>query len=195
MKKLLGALFVLVAAGVLAFGVIGSGAWFTDQATSPVTASTGQIVLDLNGDANAAMTLTNVVPGVYGNLKTVKVYNTAGSTVPVKYRFLAQKTGGSSGVWNQVWVKVRHGNCVNVPPDDHNNSKGAVYEGLLKSIDVNSIAHAISASLGINDTHCYTFEFKLADTAGNTLQNQSVNFDVIADATQVENPGWSQAGT
>jgi predicted ribosomally synthesized peptide with SipW-like signal peptide len=204
-KKLaiFGALGLVVIA--LAIGAVGSAAWFTDQDTVAVSGTAGAINIDLSGDASSPMTLTNVLPGVYDNLKRVNVYNTAGSTVGVKYRLTAAQTGGSAPMWSALHVKVRHGNCVGPPPaEGHNNGQGTVYEGPIA--DLNGTAAQVDnvtdpavypapPGLGINITACYSFEFKLADDAGNALQSATVNFNIVADATQVQNPGWSESGT
>jgi hypothetical protein len=189
LKAMLAALVALLMTGVLAVGLIGSAAWFTDQDTIPVTGTTGEIEFQTNGPHTAGITLTNLLPGVWSSLYSIDVYNTAGSTTPVKYRitdaFTSQSIGGLYGLMN---AQVRHTFCGTPTPA----SWPVVYSGLLQDLDLNSIDHAIADTLGVNITHCYFFEFGLASSAGNAFQGQSVAFDLVFDATQPQNPGWSQ---
>jgi hypothetical protein len=50
----------------------------------------------------------------------------------------------------------------------------------------------IETSLGVNITHVYAYEFKLAESAGNIYQNANATFTVTFNATQTNNPGWSE---
>jgi predicted ribosomally synthesized peptide with SipW-like signal peptide len=185
------ALFASLVALVLAFGVVGSAAWFTDQDTLPVTGTTGQIEFVVGGPHHAGITLTNLLPGVFGPQYAINAYNTAQSTTAVKYRITDSFTSESEpGLFNLLWVRVRHTHCGTIAPAPA--AWPIVWEGFLKDLDVQSPIHAIVPTLGINITHCYQFEFALAHTAGNVFQDESVAFNLVFDATQPENPGWAE---
>jgi hypothetical protein len=183
------ALFAGLCALVLAFGVIGSAAWFTGQDTIPVTGTTGKIVFQTNGPHTAGITLSNLLPGVWTSQYSIDVYNTAGSTTDVKYR-ITDAFGSESvgGLYAKVNVRVRHTFCGTPTP----TGWPVVYNGPIGSLDLNSIDNAISDALGVNITHCYFFDFQLDSTAGNAFQNKTTTFDMVFDATQPENPGWGE---
>lgn len=189
--KRLTALFASLVALVLAFGVVGSAAWFTDQDTLPVTGTTGRIEFEVGGPNHAGLTLTNLLPGVFTPQYVIDAYNTALSTTPVKYRITdLVGTESITGLYDQVWVRVRHTHCGTPLPA----TWPVVYEGLLKNLEITSTATPgiISTTLGINITHCFFFDFALVTTAGNTFQNQTTAFQLVFDATQPQNPGWAQ---
>jgi hypothetical protein len=189
LRKSVSALFATLLVAILSIGVIGSAAWFTGQDTIPVTGTSGQIVFQTNGPNTAGIALSNLLPDQWSSLYQVDVYNTASSTTDVKYRITEAFTSQSvGGLYQLLNVRVRHTFCGTPTP----SSWPIVYDGLLQGFDVNSIDDAISDTLGINITHCYYFEFQLDDSAGNAYQNQNVAFDLVFDATQPQNPGWSQ---
>jgi hypothetical protein len=90
-----------------------------------------------------------------------------------------------AGFYNRIHVRVTSRFCGGA-------DAAQVYEGQLKDLDVTSATSVSPSGLGINITHCYWVEFKLADGAGNEWQGQNAAFDLVFDATQVENPGWSE---
>jgi hypothetical protein len=187
--KFLGVLLAAGLLGMLTFGVVGSGAWFTDQATVPVSATTGEINFVVDGEDSAGITLADLMPGVWTNLYHVDVYNTASSTDEVKYRIReGNETQSVAGLYNKLQVRVYHYFCGTPSPE----LWPIVEEGNLNGFSVNSIDDAIADYLGVNIHHCYYFQFRLAPSAGNEFQNQSATFDLIFDATQPENPGWAE---
>lgn len=189
LRKSLAALLAVLLTGVMAIGLIGSAAWFTDQDTIAVTGTTGEIAFETAGPHTAGLTLSNLLPGVMTTQYQVDVYNTAGSTTAVKYRITDQFVSDSmGGLYVLVDVTVRHTFCGTPNPA----AWPIVYSGALNDLDLNSIDDAIADTLGVNITHCYFFEFGLDSTAGNIYQGQSVAFNLIFDATQPENPGWVQ---
>ncbi len=189
MRTRLAALFAGLAALILAFGAIGSAAWFTGQDTIPVTGTTGKIVFQTNGPNTAGITLSNLLPGAWTPQYYVEVYNTAGSTTAVKYRITdAFKTESVAGLFDKVNVRVRHTFCGTGTP----GAWPVVYVGPIGGLAVNSVDNAISDTLDVNISHCYWFDFQLDSTAGNAFQNKTTTFDLVFDATQPENPGWSE---
>jgi hypothetical protein len=193
LRKGLAACIGLLLLGVLAFGAIGSGAWFTDSESVPVSAASGRVDISLTGTDSSSMSVTNVMPGVWDNLKTFNVYN-SNSTVPVKFRLTPSYTSGDGSLYNALSVRVGTGNCIG-NAQGHDNFPGTVYEGPLNALDLNSITSSIfgASGLGLNISACYSFEFSLPANAGNGYQNLSSNFNINVVATQTQNPGWAQS--
>jgi hypothetical protein len=188
-------LTVLLATGALvtmAIGVVGSAAWFTDSAVLPVSAAAGQIDFKLGGTNSGSITLTNLQPGVWSDPYEVNVYNQDPSTtMPVKYRFLDHYlTDSVAGFYNQIAVTVRHTNCGTANPAGW----PVVYQGFLKDLEVASptTPGIISPSLGVNITHCFYLQFGLDSSTGNAYQGAQATFQIDYQATQVENPGWTE---
>lgn len=184
--KRLGLLLATLLTATMAFGVVTSAAWFTDSDTVAVTATSGQIEIQAN--ELQPFTVGNLLPGVWTDNYDMNVYNTATSTTAVKYRITDQFTGGNGTFFNELLVRVKHTHCTGAD----RGTGPIVWQGQLQNLDVNSIDHAISDTLGVNITHCYAFEFALPSTAGNVFQNLSTTFNLVTDATQPENPGWAQ---
>lgn len=184
--KRLGLLLAALLVGTLSLGIITSGAWFTDVDTVGVTATSGEI--EIQSNELQPFTVSNLLPGVWTDNDDLNVYNTASSTTAVKYRITAAATGGSGALYDAILVRVKHTHCSGAD----RGTWPVVFEGPLSTFSVNSIDHAISDTLGINITHCYAFEFSLPTTAGNAYQSLSTSFDLVTDATQPEDPGWSE---
>jgi len=191
-KRLLAALLI-VGLAVMAIGAVGSAAWFTDQATLNVTGTAGQIDFKLSGDVSGkspSIALDNLRPGVWTPQLEVNVYNQQPSTtMAVKYRFLSQFGSESvAGFFNHVNVQVFHTFCGTPNP----TTWPVVYNGTLNGLLVDSTVQAISPTLDVNITHCYYLSFSLATNTGNAYQGATTTFKIVYDATQPENPGWSQ---
>jgi hypothetical protein len=181
--KRLGLLLAALLTATMTFGVVTSGAWFTDSDSVAVTATSGEIDIQANP---VSFSVDNLLPGVWSPREEITIYNTANSTVAVKYRltdlFGTQSVGG---FYDQIQVRVIHKFCGGI---DHST----VYEGALNALEVTSATSISPAGLGVNITHCYIVQFALPTTAGNAFQDQDATFDLVFDATQPENPGWSQ---
>lgn len=201
MKKVLLAMSGLVLLAIMAFGVIGSGAWFTDQSTVPISAASAK--LDIRAEvgkqgasptwydpSGVALTVSNLAPGVIdpANTYMINVQNkpAADSTLAVKYRYRATYGSGSGPLWDNTVVKVETGFCV---PVNTISFPTTVYYGPVKNLSFTN-ADAGKPNLDVNTTHCYRFSFKLPDDAGNELQGLAGVFNIVIDATQPENPGF-----
>lgn len=195
MRKRMSLLLALFTVAVMAYGAIGSSAWFTDGAVAPVTGTAGTLDIKLNGANAAGFTVDNMQPGVWGSQYYLEVYNQNApvSTMPVKYRirtpFVSQSAGG---FYDLLWVRVRHTFCGTPNPTAWPVVAGPVKLNAL-SMESNATAGIVGGGiLGVNISHCYYFEFALDSTAGNAYQGASAAFNLTFDATQVENPGWAE---
>lgn len=197
MKKHWKVLLTVGLVAVMAFGAIGSAAWFTDQDTDPVSLAAGKIKVELVGaDANGITVVLGsseyfmggLAPGVWDGPYYVDVYNKGWgeSTLPIKHRWTSQRTGGNTAMWDLMKVRVYHGHCSGSLPN-------LVYEGLLKNLNLDSTTYAVGGGiLNPGNTHCFKFKFMLKSSAGDSLQAKVVNFNLVLDATQEGNSGWGQ---
>lgn len=202
--KLLGALGV-AAVGVMGLGLTNTGAWFTDQESTTVTAEAGQLEIDLGGDLSVPVTVSGLLPGVESDAYSLKIVNPNGPafTPPeefatVKYRITtANETSDQpapGALLDVLRVRLVHGNCVG-PADDPDGINPETYDNtvLVKNLNFNSLTSAIgSGTLAQGNTHCFNMYFSLPGSAGNDYQNATGSFDIVVDATQPENPGWNE---
>ena len=184
MRKTLAATFVLSVVAIMAFGAVGSAAWFSDSDHVSVTATSGNIDVQAHP---TSFSVSNLMPGVWSGPYEFEVYNTALSTVPVKYRFTDEFGSESyTGFYNKIRVRVNQIYCggAEITP--------AVQETYLKNLSFTNAQNTgpFSTGLPINYTACYNAYFQLVTSAGNEFENQTANFNLHVDATQVENPGW-----
>lgn len=200
MKRAIISLFSILLVAGLAVGI--TRAYFTEQEKIDENQLyAGKVNIDLRGGGAAGMKVLldttqyfkgGLVPGLYDPaLFEVDVYNQGHgvSTIPVKYRFTSQFVSESvGGYWDLLWVKVHHYYAGTADPAGW----PVVYTGLLKNLSVNSIDHAIADYLDPNITHVYYFEYGLDSTAGNVYQGANAQFNIVVDATQWNNPGWTE---
>jgi hypothetical protein len=198
----------LLALGLLsvaAFGIIGSAAWFTDDASIPISATGATLDIQAEvgpvGLAKAVydptgveLSVEDLAPGAMSDAYMINVQNKQmpQSTLDVKYRYTAVKTTSTPNFWANLMVQVRYGACLD---GDLDWIQGIMYDGLLKDLyftNMNNDYHSFS-TLAPQNTHCYEFSFYLDETAGNDLQAGNATFDIVIDATQPENPGWAES--
>jgi hypothetical protein len=170
----------------MVYGAVGSAAWFTDGDTIAVTATSGRI--DIEGNP-ASFTVSNLLPGVWTGPTEITIYNTGNSTTAVKFRltdgFVSQSLGG---FYDLIWVQVNQRFCGGIESTQ-------VYQGLLKDLlhtSLDTVSPDWTGGLPINITACYYLRFALDSGAGNAFQSQTATFNLVIDATQPQNPGWSQ---
>jgi predicted ribosomally synthesized peptide with SipW-like signal peptide len=188
MRKLFIALGVF-AAGVLAYGAVGSGAWFTDSESVPVSATAGTLDIDVRGPAAEGIDIEGIVPGESTGPYALEIFN-QGDTA-VKYRITAAETGGT-GLIDHLRVRVSTGNCVG-GPTGHDGFPGQVADVAVTDLEVTSLLSiGGAAGLPAGITHCWSFVFYLDDSVGNEAQGLDSTFDLVVDATQVDNPGWAE---
>ena len=188
MIRIAKSLLTILAVAVVAVGA--TGAYFTDQEViAGNTFSTGEVDIDIRGACSTPQTFTAMAPGVWTDTCEYQIYNLA-SSLPVKYMFDASKISQTEpGMYGLVNVKVLHGHYVTgTSPANFS----AIYTGPLSGMNINSIDDAIADTLGTNITHVYYLQFQLDSSAGNEYQGDSVVFDLNFDATQADNPGWTE---
>jgi hypothetical protein len=183
-RKILMAVLVLSLFAIMTYGAVASAAWFSDTDHVAVTATSGGI--DITGNPTT-MTVDDLMPGVYSDPQEFDIYNTGNSTVPVKFRVTDQMLSGTdSGFYSKIQVKVNPWNCGAAGPEE-----ATVYEGLLKNLDFNNSQQTLfHDGLPVNWTACFHIRFELVPSTSNAYQNQSANFNLVMEGTQLENPGW-----
>lgn len=197
-------LFSILSLGVVAIVAIGvTRAYFTDQEVLGNTIETAKVNVNLTGPGvtyipvNVGGHLTGgLLPGQTIGEYTMTVYNRGHgqSTVPVKYAWSAAYTGGSQELFDKLEVKVRKGNCdwftagwFTEPQGIVTNPAGDYF------IPLNTLTLLPTESnLGVNITNCTWFWFRLPTNAGNSYQGLNTQFNLVLDATQIDNPGWSE---
>lgn len=187
MRKPLAIVFALSLTAVMAYGVVGSAAWFTASDNVTVTATSGEINVTA---APATITLDNLMPGVWTDPVQFKIFNHPDSTVAVKYRVMDEFVDQSlAGFYDQIVIKVDLRFC-----DGIEVANPVVYQGAIGNLLFNNTSTPTFAASGlaINATTCYNVYFKLANDTPNTFQAQTAHFTLHVDATQLENPGWAE---
>jgi hypothetical protein len=182
--KRLGLLLAALLAATMSFGIITSGAWFTDSDTVAVTATSGEIDIEANP---VSFSVDDLMPGTWSAPQEITVYNTANSTTAVKYRITADPgTESVAGFFDALQVRIVQMHCGSSSPAN------TPVEGALSALSATNADSTHPAGLPINYTHCYDVSFGLLSTAGNVFQDQTATFDLVIDATQPENPGFSE---
>jgi len=197
MKRILMSLMMIALVGTLAVG--STKAWFTDQEIVNNTLAAGKLNVDLTGPDAGGITIAldtaqtfegGLRPGKIEGPYQIGIYNRGHgqSTMPVKYKWNVNYTGGSKALFDLLNVRVRDGNC-----DWMTTNPGGIVTryGWARLNNMADVTPAIS-QLGVNITRCTWFEFQLDSTAGNVLQGKSTQFELVLDATQPENSGWSE---
>jgi hypothetical protein len=202
-KKLSVALSAVVA-GTLAFGMMGTGAWFTYSDQSPThTAAAARLHVDMRNDGGYlgtnSYTFAKMAPGVWtvanptdiAPLTTsLNVFNDG--DLAVKYRLSAVYDNGDIPMFNTLVMRVYPalyggtnpptGTCTAAPT-------GAVlWQGDLSAFNDGAFVNTLPAG----NSAKFCMNFALPTTAGNYYQLKTTNFHFVVDATQTDNPGWSE---
>lgn len=176
---------ILLLGSILVYGAIGSGVWLSDQEIQVGQAASESKEIFINTSGFVPVTLNDVKPGVWYGPYKVDLYNPDGfGTLPVKYRIYDRfRAESNPGMYEHTNIKVIHIQC----------SGGAnnYWEGNLQDFYWES--QLMSSQYGILDvksTHCFEFNFKLEDMSDHNFQGESLSFDLVFDAAQVNDPGW-----
>ncbi|HOG45273.1 MAG TPA: SipW-dependent-type signal peptide-containing protein [Anaerolineae bacterium] len=175
---------ILVLLAVLAFGAGGSGAWFTDQDTlEGLSVSTGRLAVALSGPSFG---IGDVEPGEVCGGHDVVFSNLASpaSTLPVKYRLRAEKTDGSDELYDHLLVKV------NWKAQSTDPLWTKRYIGPLKTMLISGYPDMANVAPG--SSQYWEFIYSVASDTPDSAQGESCTFSIIAEATQVSNPGWGE---
>lgn len=173
----------LAALIVMVFGVITSGAWFTDSvASNEIQIKLGVLAPRV---VAAPFTISNAAPGIPGPEQTVEIFNDGESTLAVKYKISPAYDGGSGDLYNNLWVKVER-------PVWNGTAwtREQVYNGWLRDLSINPANSPSTARLGVGESHKFFFTYTPNKDLGNEYQGLSTTLHLVFDATQVENPGW-----
>lgn len=164
----------LILIGVLAFSLgLGSYAWFTSTATSSDNLfETGTLKIDVNSPVITVADFSNIYPSWNSGAKTYDVRNQG--TLNLKYRMTVQGEAGEllfDGP-TPLQVKINDNDFVDI------DQAGTVYIGEIEA----------------GQTDGLNLQFRLPSDADNDYQDESASFTFVFEATQVDNPGWNEAG-
>lgn len=166
------AIISLVLISLMAFGIgAGSFAWFTSQATSTDNVFTaGTLEIEGPGTITSEMlNVSNIYPS-WQESKAVKIKNI-----------------GSLDFKCRMSVKPLTGNKLYDGPTPLQVSvNGGAYK------DIDELGYVGLGQLGAGKEGSCTIVFRLPEAADNEYQGASATFEFVFDATQTENPGWTE---
>jgi len=182
-------LFIILATAVvfvlvLAFGAIGTNAWFTDQDKSTDNLiQAGTVNPEVKG---ASFTINNAAPDIwYGPSNPITFFNhTDNSTLTIKYKmsseFVSQSIGG---FYDKINIKAER---------REGDNWVEYYNGSLNSLAIGPGQCGAMANLSSGHSHEWRIWLQVDKSAGNSFQGAETTFNVIFDSTQENNPGWSE---
>ncbi len=177
--------FALLLLGVMVFGTVTSGAYFSDQDVQTGNAiNLG--VLDPRWQPASPFVVQSAQPGVVAGTQELTFFSDPGTTsLDIKYRLSATHTGGSVELYELIWVTAE-------VSTDSGRSWRACYNGWLKNLDIHpgNCNAGWMAKMSPNYSAMWRFTYTPAASIGNNLKGESVDFAIIADSTQASNPGW-----
>lgn len=190
MKKQLGFLFVILLIAAMAYGVMSTGAWFTDTAAIDNNSiQTSNLDLEVWGGPFVA---TALEPGAgYQSLGTFCAKNAGG--YDMKWRGWIDSVNDSKGLRNYLQVKAV------LNPNDSGNY-GPKGEPLFADVPFTDLTQANTWLVMDDPTWafapghyaCYDVQARVLDTAPNAVQNATLTARLYIEATQRINTGWTQ---
>lgn len=173
--------------GVLAYGVMGSAAWFTDTEVIPVSASAANLGIQLESDgllvdseeglAEISATFTEMEPGGSQPFFIVVTVRNTGD-IPVKLLLDAEKTGGSLNIFNNIDLAV-------LDPDDC----AAPAAWTVRFNDkLSGLSYVWPHTIPVGGETCMSFEFDLASTASDN--GGETTFKLVFRAAQLADPSF-----
>jgi predicted ribosomally synthesized peptide with SipW-like signal peptide len=189
MEKARRSLIVLtlgILVGVMAFGVVGSAAWFTDQdSIEDNSIGAGVLTIDVRSEEGVTQpfTIENLAPGgEWDGPYPFSIYNdgTLNALYDIGVGDIVQSVGGFK---NKVDVKLMpyFGGAF---ADDC--AGPAAYEGPLAGLSATTSDHVYGDPLLVNWTHPWKICFALDSSAGNGYQGAWATFDIVVNAYQPE---------
>jgi hypothetical protein len=183
-KPLLAIILLLIS--ILVYGAIGSGVWLSDQEIQVGEAAAPENEeIFINTSGIVPVILNDVKPGIWYGPYKVDLYNPDGfGTLPVKYRIYDRLRAESiPGMFEHTNIKVSNFRC-----------SGELYnywEGNLQDLYWESqLMSTHSGVLDVKYTHCFEFNFELEQATDHVFTGESLSFDIIFDAAQVNDPSW-----
>jgi predicted ribosomally synthesized peptide with SipW-like signal peptide len=200
MKKIITSLFTIIVMGAIT--VAATQAYFTSSAeVVGNTFTTG--VLDISlGKTSQLIVYQNIYPGWHyqdsghwgawvdgENPKDLKIINSG--SLPLKYRMKAELMDipSDNSLLDDLLVRV----SINRGKGGSWNSLySGTLRGLLSFITVETNFETTGHSGWYGEGQLIRFDAALPPTSGNSVQGKTVNFNLIFEATQVTNPGWTE---
>ena len=176
---------ILLLGSILVYGAIGSGVWLSNQEIQVGQAASESKEIFINTSGFVPVTLDNVKPGVWYGPYKVDLYNPDSfGTLPVKYRIYDRFRAESiPGMYEHTNIKVIHLQC--------SGGSNNYWEGDLQDLYWESqLMSSQNGILDVKSTHCFEFNFKLDDMSDHNFEGESLSFDLVFDAAQVNDPGW-----
>lgn len=181
-RNILGAILICTMLLAATIAALGSGAYFKDSETienNYITIGT----LDLDKANSISMSIIDLFPGGFKD-HTISLENTG--TLPIKYRMIASPTIDCSQSMLEL-VKVK------VEVDNGSGSFTTVLN--TTSLDTLLNYNEIRTVLQPGATHKHSLKFTFSIDANvedidRQLQGQLLEFDLLFEATQTNNPGW-----
>lgn len=172
MKKRL--TIILVLTGALAFGAaLGTWAYFTSTAVSEENVfTTGTLSIENPGSLTRGLAVDNIFPGWESRERLITVANTG--SLKFKYRVSVASLKGNVLYDGPTPLQVKIGK------DDYK--------------DIDKLGYTELGTIEAGSKGTFTIRFRLPAQAGNEYQGKTAKFDFIFDATQENNPNWSESG-
>jgi hypothetical protein len=192
---LLLAVFVLLSVSVMTFGIVTSGAWFTNQHTSAgIILTSGSLDLHVTGGPLRA---TNLKPGEPESPMGVFCARNAGSS-ELKYRGLfVSPEPLSNDLLEYTTLKLErhtqgHWETLRVIPGSASvETDSLLYYFKFSGQDPGTVNHHIvEGNLVSKEKVCYRMSVLLDPLTPDSEQGKSVNFVLHLEATQTTNPVW-----
>lgn len=201
--RILGVVAAIALVGALAWGALGTGAWFTDTA-----ALEGNVVttgnMDLSAGSANADSIVNQPMG-FDNLEPGAGYVTVGyfwtrndGDYDMKWRGYLNLSG-NTGLTEYIQVR-----CVLNPtsgPWDSLVNFGPPDSEVFTNVPLSALQVAGNSHILMKDPDWpftpgafafYELQAKLLSTAPNAMQEKTLTADLVLDATQYINTGWTE---
>ncbi|MFZ0625124.1 MAG: TasA family protein [Acidimicrobiia bacterium] len=173
--------------GLMAFGVVGSAAWFTDQASvkdNVIRAGTLDVEIVEEG-VDLPFEIDNMAPGETRGPIPFGVYNVG--TLNAKYAISATGIGpAEQDLADALVVKLIGYASPNDGTCDQPFATVA-YEGPLSGL-IAATGHQFGLVIPTGWVYPFKMCFTLPGDTGNSVQGDSVKFNIVVDATQPDAP-------
>ncbi len=191
MSKKLYLLLAVALVAVLAFGIIGSGAWFTDTASiENNSVSTGELDLSVWG---GPFTATKLEPG--GDYVKLGVFCAKNEgDYDMKWRGWMTDVSDPANLRSKLLVRGvinPTGNVGNYGPENYELFTDIPFTQLTSANSIIAITNSADP-LYPGYYACYEIQAKLDGSAPNSMQNATLEAKFFIEATQRLNPGYAQ---